>query len=99
MALTRSASRSSTTRGLVESLLRPRGCARGAYDLPGDRRAEGLRHHRRAVSRARGAAPREGRGAPRARGTGANARAGGRPMTELVQVALAESVAEAEEIQ
>src|SRR5262249_48080409 len=78
---------------------RARGSPRGAYDLPGERGAEGLRRHRCAISRARDAQPRQGRRAARAgRRSRARTRGGG-PMTQLVQVALAEDIAEAEELQ
>ena len=77
-----------------------RGGGRGPTALPADRRAAGLRSPERAVSRAGGA---------RARRPGREARSCGRGslhggcrvtgMTELVQVAVAGSVDEAEELQ
>src|SRR5581483_4923431 len=82
----------------LQSLLRPRGRTRGAYDLPRDRGAQGLRRDRRAVSRAGSAAAAQGRRPPGA-GRSAGPRDGAGAVTRLVQVALAEDIAEAEELQ
>ena len=90
----------------VEPLPRPRRGARGADRVPGDGGAEGLRYDRGRVRGTRRASARQGGRAPQAgapvagaRGGSRSRRRGGSWMTEMVQVALAEDITEAEEIQ
>src|SRR5262249_20630581 len=90
----------------LEPLPRPRRGPRGADRVPGDGGPEGLRYDRGRVRGTRRAPAREGGCAPQARSAGAGARGGSRSrrrggswMTEMVQVALAEDITEAEEIQ
>src|SRR5439155_9389990 len=103
-ARTQSGGRHARARSPLEPLFRTRGSARGACRLPGHGRAQGLRYHRDPLPGAGGPAADQGWRAPApgrtcaSGGVRAHGR-GDREMSRLVQVALAEDVTEAEEIQ
>src|SRR5215468_721575 len=80
----------------LEPLLRARDRGGGTRDLHRDRRATRLRRRRGAIRGAGDAAPGQGRGDSPSRARG---RIIGAAMTEMVRVAVAGDVAEAEEIQ